>query len=45
MGSNPVGVAIRANVAQILGKAIKWNHIASFGCLVAAVFFALHKWA
>ena len=28
-----------------LGEAIKWNHIASFGCLVAAAFFAFHKWA
>ena len=28
-----------------LGEAIKWNHIASFGCLVAAAFFAFHKWS
>ncbi len=28
-----------------LGEAIRWNHIAAFGCLVAAGFFAFHKWA
>ncbi len=28
-----------------LGEAIKWNHVASFGCLVAAAFFAFNKWA
>ena len=27
-----------------LGEAIRWNHIASFGCLGAAAFFALYKW-
>ncbi len=27
-----------------LGEAIKWNHVASFGCLVAAAFFAFNKW-
>jgi uncharacterized protein len=28
-----------------LGEAIKWNHVASFGCLVAAAFFAFNKWS
>ena len=28
-----------------LGEAIKWNHIAAFGCLVAAGFFAFHEWS
>jgi uncharacterized protein (DUF486 family) len=27
-----------------LGEAIKWNHLAAFGCLVAAAFFAFYKW-
>jgi uncharacterized protein (DUF486 family) len=28
-----------------LGEAIKWNHIAAFGCLAAAGFFAFHEWS
>ncbi len=28
-----------------LGEAIRWNHLAAFACLVAAGFFAFHKWA
>jgi uncharacterized protein (DUF486 family) len=28
-----------------LGEAIRWNHLAAFGCLVAAGFFAFHKWS
>ena len=28
-----------------LGEAIKWNHVASFACLVAAAFFAFNKWS
>ena len=28
-----------------LGEAIKWNHIASFGCLAGAAFFAFYKWS
>ncbi len=27
-----------------LGEAIRWNHIAAFGCLVGAAFFAFSKW-
>lgn len=27
-----------------LGEAIKWNHVASFACLVAAAFFAFNEW-
>jgi uncharacterized protein (DUF486 family) len=27
-----------------LGEAIKWNHVAAFGCLAAAAFFAFYKW-
>ncbi len=27
-----------------LGEAIRWNHLAAFGCLVGAGFFAFHKW-
>ena len=27
-----------------LGEAIRWNHIAAFGCLVAAAFFSFTKW-
>ena len=27
-----------------LGEAIRWNHLAAFGCLVMAAFFAFHKW-
>ena len=28
-----------------LGDAIRWNHLAAFGCLIAAGFFAFHKWS
>lgn len=28
-----------------LGEALKWNHLAAFGCLVMAAFFAFNKWA
>jgi uncharacterized protein len=28
-----------------LGETIRWNHLAAFGCLVAAGFFAFHKWS
>jgi uncharacterized protein (DUF486 family) len=28
-----------------LGEAIRWNHVASFACLVAAAFFAFNKWS
>ncbi len=28
-----------------LGEAIRWNHLAAFGCLGLAAFFAFHKWA
>ena len=31
--------------ATYLGEAIRWNHIASFGCLVLAAYFAFTKWA
>jgi uncharacterized protein (DUF486 family) len=27
-----------------LGEAIRWNHIAAFGCLVGAAFFSFTKW-
>ncbi len=27
-----------------LGEAIRWNHVASFGCLVLAAFFAFYNW-
>ena len=27
-----------------LGEAIRWNHMAAFGCLVGAAFFAFNKW-
>ena len=27
-----------------LGEALRWNHLAAFGCLVAAAVFAFHKW-
>ena len=27
-----------------LGEAIRWNHLAAFGCLVLAAFFAFHNW-
>ncbi len=27
-----------------LGEAIRWNHIAAFGCLAGAAFFAFSKW-
>ena len=27
-----------------LGAAIRWNHIAAFGCLAFAAFFAFHDW-
>lgn len=27
-----------------LGEAIRWNHVAAFGCLVFAAFFAFGKW-
>lgn len=26
-----------------LGETLKWNHLASFGCLVAAAFFMFHE--
>lgn len=26
------------------GEPLKWNHLAAFLCLVAAVFFVFHKW-
>ena len=28
-----------------LGEAIRWNHVAAFGCLVLAGYFAFAKWA
>ncbi|MGE4064247.1 MAG: DMT family protein [Rhodospirillaceae bacterium] len=28
-----------------LGEALKWNHLAAFGCLVLAAFFAFNKWS
>jgi len=27
-----------------LNEAIRWNHIAAFGCLVLAGYFAFAKW-
>lgn len=27
-----------------LGEAIRWNHVAAFGCLVLAGYFAFSKW-
>jgi len=27
-----------------LGEALKWNHLAAFGCLVAAAVFAFYEW-
>jgi uncharacterized protein (DUF486 family) len=27
-----------------LGEALKWNHVAAFGCLVAAAVFAFYEW-
>ena len=27
-----------------LGEALKWNHLAAFGCLVAAAVFAFTEW-
>ena len=27
-----------------LGAAIRWNHLAAFGCLVLAAFFAFRDW-
>jgi uncharacterized protein (DUF486 family) len=27
-----------------LGETLKWNHLAAFGCLVAAAVFAFHEW-
>ena len=27
-----------------LGEAIRWNHVAAFGCLVFAGYFAFSKW-
>jgi uncharacterized protein (DUF486 family) len=27
-----------------LGETLKWNHLAAFGCLAAAAFFAFHEW-
>ena len=27
-----------------LNEAIRWNHLAAFGCLVMAAFFAFHQW-
>jgi uncharacterized protein len=26
-----------------LGETLKWNHLASFGCLIAAAFFMFHE--
>ena len=28
-----------------LNAAIHWNHLAAFGCLVMAAFFAFHNWS
>ena len=28
-----------------LGEAIRWNHLMAFACLIAAGFFAFHKWS
>src|SRR5215469_17564742 len=27
-----------------LNEAIRWNHVAAFGCLAMAAFFAFHNW-
>ena len=27
-----------------LGEAIRWNHLAAFGCLVLAAFFTFNQW-
>jgi uncharacterized protein (DUF486 family) len=27
-----------------LGESLRWNHIAAFGCLVLAAFFAFNRW-
>jgi uncharacterized protein len=27
-----------------LDEAIRWNHLAGFACLIAAVFFVFYKW-
>jgi len=27
-----------------LGEELKWNYIAGFGCILAAVFFVFYKW-
>jgi uncharacterized protein len=27
-----------------LGEAIRWNHVAAFGCLVLAGYFAFNRW-
>jgi uncharacterized protein len=27
-----------------LGEALRWNHLAAFGCLVMAAFFSFNKW-
>jgi uncharacterized protein len=27
-----------------LGASIRWNHVAAFGCLALAAFFAFHDW-
>lgn len=28
-----------------LGEALRWNHLAAFGCLILAAFFAFNKWS
>jgi len=28
-----------------LGEALRWNHLAAFGCLVLAAFFSFNKWS
>ncbi len=28
-----------------LGETLRWNHLAAFGCLAGAAFFAFHKWS
>jgi len=27
-----------------LKEELRWNYLAGFGCMVAAVFFVFHKW-
>jgi uncharacterized protein (DUF486 family) len=27
-----------------LGEAIRWNHVAAFGCLIGAAYFTFAKW-